>query len=563
MTFRFRIVLLLFVSLFSAVLLRLFYWQVIRAEELSELGTNQYGRNILLQPTRGEIRTSDGYPIVANKLSYLLFVNPKVVDDPIKTTDVLSSILEIEPASVSGQLALDRYWVPIAQSVDNDTKERIESFDLPGVGFEEQGVRFYPESSMAAQLLGFVGKDEEGNNKGYFGVEGYYDRQLRGKSGSAFQLFDALGRPIVESEHDGSLQTRGRNLVLHIDRPVQFILEEELKNGIKRYGAEAGMAAIMDPKTGAVLAMASFPTFDPRSYQEFESEVYKNPFISNTYEPGSTFKPLVMAAAIDAGVLTAQTRCDICSGPVEMGGYTIKTWNNEYYPDSTMIDVIKHSDNTGMVFVSQTLGLEKMLSYFDRFGIGKRTGIDLQGEVTPTIRDRDSWYPIDLATASFGQGISLTPIELLSAFSSLANEGIRMEPHVVASVETDEGEMIQIPPKEIGRTVSSTTAKIITEILVTAAIAGEAKWAAPEGYRIAGKTGTAQIPIQGHYDPNQTIPSFIGFAPADDPKFVMLVVLDRPKTSIYGSETAAPIFFNVAKKLLLYYGIPPTEPIEN
>lgn len=563
MTSRFRIVLLLFAFLFFAVLLRLFYWQVIRAEELTELGNNQYGRNILLQPTRGEIRTSDGYPVVANRLSYLLYVNPKAVDDPIKTTDVLSSLLEMEPASISGKLALDRYWISVQTDVDNDTKERIERFELPGVGFQEQGVRFYPESSMAAQLLGFVGKDESGNNKGYFGIEGYYDRQLRGKSGIAFQLFDALGRPIVESENSNSLSTRGRNLVLHIDRPVQFILEEELKAGIKRYDAEGGMAGIIDPSTGAILAMASFPTFDPRSYSDFDSEVYKNPFISNTYEPGSTFKPLVMAAAIDAGLLEADTRCSICAGPVEIGGYTIKTWNNEYYANSTMIDVIKHSDNTGMVFVSQTLGLDRMLSFFDTFGIGERTGIDLQGEVTPTLRERDSWYPIDLATASFGQGISMTPIELLSAFSSLANDGIRMEPHIVSSIETDDGKMIEIPPKELGRTVSSKTAKIMTEILVTAVSAGEAKWAAPKGYRIAGKTGTAQIPIQGHYDPNQTIPSFIGFAPANDPKFVMLVILDRPKTSIYGSETAAPIFFNVAKKLLLYYGIAPTEPIED
>jgi len=562
MTFRFRIVLVIFLVMFVAVFMRLFYWQIIRAEELSHLGREQYGRNITLQPIRGEIRTSDGYPIVANKLTYLVYANPKVVEDPIHTTDVLSSFLEMDPASISGQLALDRYWVPMAQTIDNETKERVEKFNLPGIGFEEQGTRFYPEASMAAHILGFVGRGEEGSNKGYFGIEGYYDRQLRGKVGTELQLFDALGRPIIDSSSQTASSMRGRNFTLHIDRAIQFILEDELKTGIKRYEAEGGMAAIMDPKTGSIVALAAFPAFDPRSYSGFESEVYKNPFITNTYEPGSTFKPLIMASAIDSGVLKADSICTICDGPVEIGGYSIKTWNNEYYPNSTMIDVIKHSDNTGMVFVGQTLGLDKMLRYLEKFGIGQRTGIDLQGEVVPELRDKKSWYPIDLATASFGQGISVTPIELLSAFSSLANEGIRMEPHVVKAVERDDGQMIEIKPKEIERTVSSKTAKIMTEILVTAVSAGEAKWAAPEGYRIAGKTGTAQIPIEGHYDPNQTIPSFIGFAPADDPKFVMLVVLDRPKTSIYGSETAAPIFFNVAKKLLLHYAIPPTEPIE-
>lgn len=563
MTFRYRVVLLVFAFLFSAITIRLFYWQVIRAEELAQMGQDQYGREISQEPVRGEIRTSDGYPIVSNKLNYRLYVNPKVVEDQVKTTDLLSQALEVEPASISGKLIIDKYYVPLAQEVDNETKEKIESYDLPGIGFEEQNMRLYPEASMAAHLIGFVGKDAQGLSKGYFGIEGYYDRQLRGKGKTSFVMFDALGRPITDNNLSTLATKRGRNLVLNVDRVVQFTLDAELKKGIERYRAEGGMAGIIDPKTGAVLAMSSFPTFDPRTYSEFEDKLYKNPFITDTYEPGSTFKPLIMASAIDAGVLEADTRCDICDKPIEIGGYTIKTWNNEYYPNSTMIDVIKHSDNTGMVFTGQKLGLEKMLYYFDRFGIGKLTGIDLQGEVTPEIRQKENWYPIDLATASFGQGVTVTPIELLSAFASLANGGIRMEPHVVSSIETDSGEMVEVKPKEAGRTVSAKTAKIMTEILVNSAQAGEAKWAAPKGYRIAGKTGTAQIPIAGHYDPSQTIASFIGFAPADDPQFVMLVVVDRPKTSIYGSETAAPIFFNVAKKLLLYYGIEPTEPIED
>lgn len=563
MTVRFRVVLLCFTLLFAAIILRLFYWQVIRADELSMLGQKQYGRTLSSDPARGEIRTSDEYPIVANKLSYLLYINPKVVEDPVKTTDLISAALEMDPASISGKLSQDLYYVSLAQGVDHEQKEKIEKYDLPGVGFDEQGVRLYPEASMAAHLLGFVGKDEDGFSKGYFGVEGYYDRQLRGRGRTSFLYFDALGRPIADAGLENMVSERGRNLVLNTDRVVQFILESELKKGMERYQADSVMAGIIDPKTGAILAMAAFPNFDPREYSEYEDKLYKNPFITNTYEPGSTFKPLVMASAIDAGVVKADTRCNICDKPIELGGFTIKTWNNEYYPNTTMIDVIKHSDNTGMVFAAQSLGLDRLLKYLEKFGIGRMTGIDLQGEVSPEIRPKDSWYPIDLATAGFGQGIPVTAIELLSAFSSLANNGIRMEPHVVSAIETDDGEMIKVEPKELGRTVSAKTSKVMTEILVNAAAAGEAKWAAPKGYRIAGKTGTAQIPIAGHYDPSKTIASFIGFAPADDPKFVMLVVVDRPKTSIYGSETAAPIFFNVAKKLLLYYGIEPTEPINN
>jgi cell division protein FtsI/penicillin-binding protein 2 len=319
------------------------------------------------------------------------------------------------------------------------------------------------------------------------------------------------------------------------------------------------MAAMLDPKTGGILAMASFPSFDPRSYAEFANEDYKDGFITDTYEPGSTFKPLVMAAAINEGLVKPETRCDICAGPISIGGYNIKTWNDKYQPNLTMTDVIVHSDNTGMVYVGKKLGLDKMIKYIDLFGFGRATNIDLQGEVIPSLRPRESWYPIDLATSSFGQGISVTPIELLSAFATLANKGVRMEPHVVSSVETADGQTLTIPPKVVNKPITEKTAKIMTEILVNAVNKGEAQFAKIKGYRFAGKTGTAQIPVAGHYDPTNTIASFIGYAPAEDPKFVMLVIVDRPTSSIYGAETAAPVFFKIAQKALTYYNIAPTE----
>lgn len=556
---RYRFVLLFFSVLLLFVSVRLFYWQVVRAQELALLGQSQYGQNVKLLPKRGEVRTSDGFPLASNKVSYLVFANPKEILEKDKTSRLLSPILKKEVASISALLDMNRYWVALGSKVSSVDKDEIEKLNLPGIGFDDQSIRFYPEASIGAKLLGFVGKNELGDDVGQFGLEGYYDRQLRGKEGVAKQIHDALGRPILAKLNNTSGEIDGRDLILHVDRVLQFILEDELKTGVEQYGAVGGMAAMMDPKTGGILAMATFPSFDPEKYYEHSSEQFKNGFITDTYEPGSTFKPLIMAAAINEGVVKPDTVCPNCSGPVEIGGYEIKTWNDTYRQNLNMIEAIQYSDNTGMVFAGQKLGLDRMLEYFDRFGLGEATGIDLQGEVTPTIRPRSNWYPIDLATASFGQGISVTPIELLSAFASLANNGIRMEPHVVASVETPEGEVIAIPPKVVQRTVSEKTTKIMTEILVNAVEKGEAKWAKPEGYRIAGKTGTAQIPVEGHYDPNQTIPSFIGFAPADNPKFVMLVVLDRPTKSIYGSETAAPIFFRIARKALTYYNIAPTQ----
>jgi len=556
---RYRFVLLSFAFAFLIICCRLFYWQGVKAMELTALGESQYGQAIKLDPIRGEIRTSDGFPIAANKLTYQVFANPKEVKDSIKTTDLLAPILDVNPASISALLSLNRYWVALKSNVDNETKEKIEKLNLAGVGFDDKSVRFYPEASIGAKLLGFVGKDDAGDDTGYFGLEGYYDRQLRGKEGIAKQIHDALGRPILAKVNNASGEVNGRNLTLHINRVLQYVLENELKTGMEVNGAAGAMAAMMDPKTGGILALASYPSFDPRSYYDYTDTDYKNSYISDTYEPGSTFKPLVMAAAINEGLVKPETRCTICAGPVSIGGYDIETWNNKYEPNLTMTKVIQESDNTGMVFVSQKLGLDRMIEYINKFGFGQATNIDLQGEVTPSIRPRDEWYPIDLATSSFGQGISVTPIELLTAVGALANEGKRMEPHVVASIETPDGKKITIPPKVVNQPVKEETAKIMTEIMVNAVNKGEAQFARVKGYRIAGKTGTAQIPVAGHYDPTQTIASFVGYGPAQDPKFVMLVVYDRPTKSIYGAETAAPTFFRIAKRALEHFNIAPTE----
>lgn len=561
MPWRYKSTLLFFIFLFLIIFARLFYWQVVRAQELAEMGQYQYGRFIKQTPIRGEILTSDGFPIAANKLTYLVFADPKDIaeDDKEKVTKLLAPLLQIDEASLSANLALNRQWVPLKSHVKNDVKQEIEKIKLEGIGFEEQKDRFYPEASMAAKLLGFVGKDDEGNNKGYFGLEGYYDRQLKGKTGLAKQIHDANNKPILAKMDDRTAKVDGRNIILHIDRTVQYILEDELKTGLEKFGAISTEGIIMEPKTGGILAMASFPSFDPRSYQDYTSDLYLNPIISSSYEPGSTFKPLVMAAALNSNLIKPETPCSICGGPIEIGGYTINTWNNKYQEGISMIDVIRESDNTGMVFTAKLLGLDRMYSYLTSYGLGQITGIDLQGEVAPNLRPKEEWYPIDLATASFGQGISVTPIQLITAFNVLANDGKRMEPHVVSKIETPDGEMITINPKMLDQPISEKTVRIMREMLVNAVKKGEARFAAPKGYRIAGKTGTAQIPIAGHYDSSKTIASFIGYAPADDPKFLMLIIYNQPSSSIYGAETAAPTFFNIAKKLFAYYGISPTE----
>lgn len=557
MTGRLRFTLVTLFLFFGLVVFRLFYWQVVRAQELSDMGLSQYGAVITVPAKRGEIKTSDDFPIASNKISYLVFANPKQVKDKTKLVNILSPILSASKASVSASLSLNKFWVPITHGIDTNTKEKIESLNLPGIGFEKEYTRFYPEASMAAQLVGFVGKDEAGNNKGYFGIEGFYDRLLKGKDGIALQVHDAFGNPILAKANTKTSEIDGSSLTLSIQRPIQFLAEKRLKEGIEKYGASSGMVGVMNPKTGEMLAMASYPSFDPKKYQDYSPDLYKNPFISNTYEPGSTFKPIVMSSAFEEGVIKPQTKCPICGGPIEIGGYVIHTWNDKYNKDENMVEVIQHSDNTGMVYVGQKLGLDKLLTFLKNFGIGDITGIDLQGEVSPELKPKNLWHAVDLATVSFGQGISVTPLELLSAISAIANEGKRMEPHIVSKIETQDGNIVEIQSKVLSTPISSKTAKVMTEIMVNAVEKGEASWTKLKGYRIAGKTGTASIPIQGHYDQNKTITSFVGFGPSEDPKFVMLVVLDKPTTSIYGADTAAPIFFNIAKDILNFYGIAP------
>jgi cell division protein FtsI/penicillin-binding protein 2 len=558
MKWRITCVSIFFLIFFSAIVMRLFHWQIVEAEVLRERGLNQYVRIDNVLPKRGDILSSDGFPLATSTTTYYLYANPREVEDATAAARMLAPVIGISQATIAARLSQkDLQWIGLVPQLQREKKEQIESFALKGLGFEETYARSYPEASMAATVLGFVGKDEQGMDTGYAGIEGYYNLQLTGRAGRSRVIHDAIGRPILARTDIDSGRQNGRNLTLTLDRVVQYTLEKKLMQGIEQYGAAAGMAIVLDPKTGGVLGMSHAPGFDPRTYWTYTQETFRNPIVSDIYEPGSTFKPLVMAAALDAGLITPQTRCPTCDKPVVVGDYAIHTWNNKYYPQTTMTEVMQNSDNTGMVYIGQQLGLSTLRSYLESFGIGRRTGIDVQGETEAPMRPAHAWYPIDVATASFGQGISVTPLQLASAFCSIGNKGIRMQPYVVSRIQTPDGSIIETTPKETGRPISEKTAKVMNEILVSTVKKGEAQWTQLKGFRIAGKTGTASIPIAGKYDPSKTIASFIGYAPADSPKFCMLVILNKPTTSIYAAETAAPLFFTIASELLRYYRITP------
>ena len=552
-----RLVLISFIFAFIVVVTRLFYWQIVRGVELSEAASDQYYFKLSLTPTRGEILSADKSPLVSNKAAYQVYAEPKKITNQKDFAEKIAELLSLDPQIIEDRVSEDTIvWAPLAHKIDEEVKIQLEALQIPGLGFEKESTRYYPEASMAAQLLGFVGSDENGNDTGYFGLEGFYDQALKGKPGSLIQEKDARGLPILLGSNKRITAENGQNLELYLDRAVQFIVETKLKNAIERYGAKEGLVVVMDPKTGGILASASFPAYDPIKFSEFDKATYLNPLVSATYEPGSTFKTLIMSAGLNEKVVEPKTTFKE-EGPVKVSEYLIRTWNNEYHGEMTMIQVLERSSNPGMVFVGQQLGKDKLYDYLEKFGIGEKTGIDIEGEAIAQIRPKSEWREIELATASFGQGIAVTPIQMVRAVAALANKGDLMEPQVVKKLIDPRGKTIDRQPKKVRQVISPATARVITEMMVNAVDQGEAKWAKPPGYRIAGKTGTAQIPVAGHYDAEKTIASFVGFAPADDPKFVMLTLLREPSTSPWGSETAAPLFFAIAKELFNYYGISP------
>jgi cell division protein FtsI (penicillin-binding protein 3) len=551
---RLLIALILFGTLYILILGKLFYWQVVRADSLKKISQSQSSDVLKIQAKRGEILSSDSFPLATNKISYLLYANPKVVASVEKYSKLLAPILEGDEASISALLSQNLFWVKIANRLSDVKKQEVEKLDLKGLGFQELSDRYYPEASMAAHMIGFLGKDKNDEDQGFFGLEGFYNSQLSGRNGSLYVVKDALGHPVINDIREEK-KIDGRSISLNIDRTIQYISKKRITEGVDKYGAQGGSIIVMESKTGKILASASVPDFDPQRYWDFEDS-FKDPVVSDLYEPGSTFKVLVMSAALDMDKVKPDTICNICNGPIQIGEYSISTWNKKYFPNTTMTEVLQHSDNTGMVFVGKKLGENSFLKYLKGFGLGQDTGVDLQGEVSGDLRN--IWREIDLATASFGQGISITPIQLITAVNALANGGKLMKPYLVDEIIEENGNKIKIKPEVERQVVKSSTSKVITWMMVNAVEKGEAKWAKIPNYSIAGKTGTAQIPVAGHYDPNETIASFVGFFPAEDPKITMLVLVKRPKTSIYGSETAAPIFFKTARDIINYYGIPPS-----
>ncbi len=537
-------------------------WQVVQRKTLL---TDMVAGSVYMQeipPNRGMILDRNENVLALNNYDYAIEAAPQWIDEDEKELVAadLSALLQRPAAEIREILAGDAAWAPVSRRVPRELGKEIILRGLPGIYADPIAVRVYPEKTLAAHILGFVAGSDGGGTQGYYGVEGFYDDLLQGKTGLRNGQWDPWS-PVSFADRrarNWTIPQDGRTMVLTIDRTIQYLVEQELRAAIERYGAESGSIVVVDPRTGAILASGACPTYDPNQFGEADDEVLVDPVIGMAYEPGSTFKVVTMAAALDTGAVTPNDLYNDI-GYIEVGGRVFRNWDNRSYGMVDMTQVLVKSLNTGMAHVNTVLGPDRFYQYVNRFGFGERTGVDLQGEASGSTREPGDpeWHESDLGTNAFGQGLAVTPLQLVMAVAAVANRGVMMRPYVVESLIQD-GQLIYARHNPAGRVISEETAKTLTYMMVQVVEQGTVM-AQVDGYEIAGKTGTAQTAILGGYgyDPNLTIASFVGFAPADDPQFVVLVKLDKPTASPWGATTAAPTFSRVARILFTQLEIPP------
>lgn len=539
--------------------------QLFRGAEYSAIASTQRLSSVELIPKRGDILVSDDAfserlrVIATNNRLNLVYVVPKEIGDTELVANSLADSLGLELDDVMSHV--DKYgdpYEPIEHFVDDDTVSKILKMRLPGVYSFPEETRWYPYGRYFAHITGFLGYGGVDERVGQYGIEGKWEDTLRGEGGIQEIERDTAGRIIALGDLNFEEAIDGADIVLTIDYTIQTNICDILSKSVEKYAADRGSAIVMDPYKGRILALCNYPTFDPNKYSDVNSiNTYINHAISTAYEPGSIFKPITMAAALDLGVLKpSDTYID--EGSETIGNDTIRNANQEKYGKQSMTEVLEKSINTGAIFALRQVGAEEFKKYVKNFGFGSLTGIELPAESAGNISSLDKRGEIYSATASFGQGITITSIQMVSAFSAIANGGILMRPYIISEVRRSSGEVEVYKPKEVRRVISSGTATMLSAMLVSVVKNGHGKYAQVPGFYVAGKTGTAQIAkTNGRGYSQSTDQSFVGFAPVERPRFVIMVHLNKPKKGRFSSVTAAPTFARMAKFLLQYYRVPP------
>lgn len=545
-------IIFLFVIFFMTVImlsLRLVWIQVINSEEYQEKAIEQRRMQIKVEPKRGIIYDRKGNELAISASSETVVAIPPEIDDPEETARKLASVLEMDYSYVLERLTKNARAVYVKRKLDKEMAARVRQLDLKGITFTEESKRYYPNDNLASHILGFAGIDSQGLD----GLELSYDKYLRGTPGRIEIEKDATGRSLPNSSEEYVPPRNGYNIYLTIDEVIQYIVERELDRALKEFNISGGTVIVMEPKTGSILALANRPDYNPNYFADYPQKNWRNRAISDGFEPGSTFKIITTAAALESGVVN-ENDIFVDPGHIKVSGENISCWKAGGHGRQTFAEVVQNSCNPGFVQVGMRLGKEEFYNYITALGFGKPTEVKLPGEARGILSEFDAIGPVELATMTFGHGINVTPIQLTAAVAAIANDGLLMRPRLVKEIRTPEGELYQtVDPIPVRQVVSSETSKRTLKLLERVVSDGTGVNAQIEGYRVGGKTGTAK-----HYGAEVYDSSFIGVLPIDDPRLVITVVLyDVTGFPYYGSQTAAPIFRNIALDVLRYLEIPP------
>jgi cell division protein FtsI (penicillin-binding protein 3) len=540
---------------FTGIVGRLAWLQIVRHADLAALAERQYSRTVVLPAQRGPIVDRQGVSLATSSAAESLFAQPRAVGDPVRVAGRLAPLLDARESELHGMLTSGKPFVWLRRRLPPATAAAVKALREPGLGFLPEPLRLYPNRELAAHVIGFEGVDG-----GLEGIERAFDEELAGTPGKAVVGRDALGREVVT---EAVLKTPlpGQGVMLSIDRTIQYLAERELDAAWRRTHAKAAMAVVLDPRTGDVLAIAIRPTFNPNTFLDVRSaEQWRNRAVTDPFEPGSTFKVILAAAALEEGVVRPDDRIWAENGRITIARTTIRDWKK--YGWLTFGEVLQHSSNVGSIKVGLALGRERYYRYMTAFGFGAPTGVGLAGESRGQLRDPRRWSGLSLPTMSIGQEVSVTALQMVAAFGAIANGGTLMQPRLIRALFDAEGrEIRRFEPRAVRQVISRETARTLTRLMSQVVAAGTGHLAAIPGYEVAGKTGTAQKldPVTRRYSRKPGVLSFVGFVPADEPRLVMLVMLDEPKNERWGSEAAAPIFSTIGGEVLRYLDVPPRD----
>ena len=551
----------LVLSAYLVLLGRLAYWQVLRHDDMARLAAAYHDDTVTLPAVRGNILDRNGALLVTNTPVFSIFASPDLIS-ATERQDIasrLAPVLQLTPDEIQAKLATTRKFVYLARRVSASVAQQLDGLRLPGIGKIAETQRSYVDggvagTTLAANLLGFANDAGKGN----YGVEAYYDKVLGGQAGFEATVRDLANQPIVLSDRQRRDPVDGATLQLSLDGTIQVVAERALADGVQKYQAESGSLIIMEPQTGRIVAWADVPSYNANDFATTPTARFIDPIVSDIYEPGSVMKVVTLSGALDSHAITPDYRFNE-TGTAVVGGYAIHNWDGRAHGMVTMTQVLENSLNVGAIKAEQLEGAGNFYQYLQRFGIGSPTGVDVAAETAAPLGDLAKWKASQLATAAFGQGVDATAIEMLAAVNVAATGGNLVWPHVVDQVIDSHGTRHPVQPRVIRQVVSPKTAQQMQQMMVGVVEHGSGFAARIDGFknRIAGKTGTASIPENGKYLPDQTIGSFVGFLPADHPQFIMLVITRKPQVLFEGAYVAAPIWKTVASALITQWQIAP------